>query len=66
MNDTLVYSLATLGIGFLALVVRYSFKSKCNDVSLCYGLIKIKRDTECETKDLNREESEKDLQLSKI
>lgn len=61
MNDTLLYSLATLGVGLIALIVRYSFRSKCNDVSLCYGLIEIKRDTESETKNLDRETSVKDL-----
>lgn len=48
MNDTLLYSLATLGVGLLALVVKYGFKSKCSDVSLCCGLITIHRDIDQE------------------
>jgi len=59
MNDTLIYSLATLGIGLVGLIIRYSFKSKCNDVSLCYGLISIKRDVASES--IDREMSVKDL-----
>lgn len=44
MNETLIYGLATIGVGLLALVVRYGFKSKCSDVGCCFGLITIKRD----------------------
>lgn len=44
MDDSLIYGIATLSVGLLALVVRYSFKSKCIDVSLCCGLIHIQRD----------------------
>jgi len=49
-NSTLIYGLATLGSGVLGLSIRYCFKSKCEDVSLCFGLIKIHRDTESEVK----------------
>lgn len=49
MSDaTLIYGLATLGSGILGLSIRYCFKSKCEDVTLCFGLIKIHRDTEAE------------------
>jgi hypothetical protein len=49
MSDaTLIYGLATLGSGILGLSIRYCFKSKCEDVSLCFGLIKIHRDTDAE------------------
>ena len=49
-NATLIYGLATLGSGVLGLSIRYCFKSKCEDVSLCFGLIKIHRDTDSEVK----------------
>jgi hypothetical protein len=29
--------------GFLGIVLRYAFLSKCDNVSLCFGLIKIHR-----------------------
>jgi len=48
MNDSLIYGIATLGVGLLALIVRYGFKSKCSDVSLCFGLIHIQRDIQQE------------------
>jgi len=44
MDDSLIYGIATLGVGLCALIVRYGFKSKCSDVSLCFGLIHIQRD----------------------
>ena len=49
-NSTLIYGLATLGSGILTISLRYCFKSKCEDVSLCFGLIKVHRDTEAEVK----------------
>ena len=48
MNQSLLYGLATLGAGIVALIVRYAFKSKCTNVNLCYGLINITRDIEQE------------------
>jgi hypothetical protein len=50
VDSTLIYGLATLGSAILGLAIRYSFKSKCADVSLCFGLIKIHRNTEDEIK----------------
>lgn len=50
MDSTLIYGLATMGVTFLAVVVRYGFKSKCTEVGLCYGLLSIKRDTTAEVR----------------
>ena len=58
MDNTLIYGLATLGVGFFGLVVRYGFKSKCSDVGLCCGLITIKRDIEGEIKAEHQENQE--------
>ena len=49
-NSTLIYGLATLGSGILTISLRHCFKSKCEDLSLCFGLIKVHRDTEAEIK----------------
>ena len=32
MDNTLIYGLATMGFGFLAVLVRYGFKSKCDNM----------------------------------
>lgn len=50
MDNTLIYGLATLGVGFLGLVVKYSFKSKCVEVGLCCGCLTIKRNVDDELK----------------
>jgi hypothetical protein len=44
MDDSLIYGIATLATGLIALLVRYGFKSKCSNVSLCFGLIQVERD----------------------
>ena len=35
--------IATMTFGALALLVRYAFASKCDNVNLCFGLIQIHR-----------------------
>ena len=67
-NSTLIYGLATLGSGILTISLRYCFKSKCEDVSLCFGFIKVHRDTnaeikseEMEMKQIKQEKSENKL-----
>jgi len=49
-TSTLIYGLATLGSGIMGLSIRYCFKSKCKNVSLCFGLVSIDRNTEDEVK----------------
>ena len=70
MNDSLIYGVATLGVGLLALIVKYGFKSKCSDVSLCFGLIHIQRDIEQEIVEQKMENSHpspsRDLSLRNI
>ena len=67
-NITLMYGLATLGSGILTISLRYCFKSKCEDVSLCFGFIKVHRDTnaeikseEMEMKQMKKQKSESNL-----
>lgn len=48
MDPTLTYGLVSIGAGVIILLIRYSFKSKCSDVSLCCGLIHIQRNIEQE------------------
>lgn len=51
-------SLATLIIGAFGVGLKFCLKSKCSDLSLCCGLIKVKRNVELET-----ELEEKELEL---
>ena len=48
LSEATLYSLSIAGLGFAGLVIRYCFKSKCNEVSCCFGLLKIERDIEHE------------------
>ena len=48
LSEATVYSLSIAGLGFLGLAVRYCFKSKCNEVNCCFGLLKIERDIQHE------------------
>jgi len=41
-------TIATLTCGSFGLVVRYCLKSKCDEVNLCFGLIKVHRDIKAE------------------
>ena len=51
-------------IGVLAALVRYAIlNSKCSDISLCFGLIKVKRDTKAEL-ELQESELEAGLDIS--
>ena len=51
-------TIATLSCGFFGLLVRYCLKSKCEDISFCYGLLSVKRNVELEV-----EEEMKEMEL---
>jgi hypothetical protein len=56
MDDTTIVLVLTIGITFTTIVLRYAFKSKCDSVSICYGLLHVHRDVEQEEK-IDLEES---------
>jgi len=47
-NDAFFLSLATMGFAFLSLIIRYCYKSKCEDIKI--GCIKIHRNVDDEMK----------------
>jgi len=49
-DSSLIIALSTILSGIALLMLKLCFKSKCSDVSLCFGLLKIKRDVEVERK----------------
>ena len=57
VDSSLIYGISTLGVGLFALIVRYGFKSKCSDVSLCFGLIHIQRDIQKEIEEEKLEQN---------
>jgi hypothetical protein len=34
--------------GFLGLILRYAYKTKCDNIDICWGLVKIHRDIQTE------------------
>lgn len=56
IDSSTIYGISIAGIGLVALMIRYSFRSKCSDVSLCFGLIHIQRDIEQEIEEQKIEE----------
>ena len=54
-NDVFFITAGTMLFGFFGILLRYAFLSKCDNVSICYGLIKIHRVVQIE-EDLPDEE----------
>jgi hypothetical protein len=48
-------TIATLSCGFFGLVIRYCLKSKCENISCCYGLLSVQRNVELESQEEMRE-----------
>ena len=64
LSEATIYSLSIAGLGFLGLAVRYCFKSKCHEVSCCFGLLKIERDIEHEIVEQKEESKTPSRELS--
>lgn len=45
MDTTVLYSLITFASATIALIIKYSYQSKCKTIKCCCGLIDIVRDT---------------------
>ncbi len=54
-NDVFFITAGTMLFGFFGILLRYAFLSKCDNVSICCGLIKIHRVVQIE-EDLPDEE----------
>jgi hypothetical protein len=55
LTDSTIYGISIAGMGLIGLMIRYGFRSKCNDVSLCFGLIHIQRDIQNELEEQKME-----------
>lgn len=47
-NGSFWITIVGLILGFLSGTLLYCLKSKCRNTSICFGLVKIERDVECE------------------
>ena len=59
MEDQTLIIILGISTGFLGLMLRYAFKSKCDRVICCFGLVKIHREVEQEDRDIERGESQR-------
>jgi len=61
MEDAIIITLATMGSALIGLIIRYSYRSKCEDVNFCWGFLKFHRDVKSEkeiiTEDNNDDET---------
>lgn len=58
-NSVFFTGMGTMLFGFLALLIRYAFLSKCDNVTLCGGLIQIHRRVDLEEVEEEKKEEEK-------
>ena len=47
-DGVFLIALVTIITGFLIVCIKLIFKSKCREVNLCYGMIKVERNVELE------------------
>jgi hypothetical protein len=50
-GGTFWITIAGMTLGFLATAGIYCLKAKCNQISLCWGLVKIQRDVDAEVEE---------------
>ena len=43
-----IIAIITLCLGAFGMICKLCYKSKCSNISCCFGLINIKRNVECE------------------
>ena len=58
-NDIFFISIGTTVFIFLGQLVKYGFRSKCDQVKVCCGLIEVHRRVELEQADTNSDEEKK-------
>jgi hypothetical protein len=47
-DDTFWLTLSGIIVGVLGILIRYCFLSKCDNVSVCFGILKVHRAVELE------------------
>jgi len=63
MEDAIIITLATIGSALIGLIIRYSFRSKCEDVNCCFGCLKFHRDIRSE-KEITTQESSEEIKTT--
>ena len=57
-DDTFWLTLSGIIVGVLGVLIRYCFLSKCDNVSICYGILKIHRAVELELPNVDEDDLE--------
>jgi len=57
-NSAFWITITTLLTGSIALGLKYCLKSKCDQITCCWGLIKIHRNVELELTDIEENKNE--------
>ena len=65
-DSTFFITMTTILTGSIALGLKYCLKSKCDSINLCCGLIKIHRNVELETVDIEENKNENENEENKI
>ena len=61
MENGIIIALATLGAGLVGLIIRYSYRSKCEDVNFCWGFLKFHRDVRSENEIVSQESIDEEI-----
>ena len=61
MQDAIIITLATIGSALIGLIIRYSFRSKCENVNCCFGCLKFHRDIKSEKAEITTQESSEEI-----
>jgi len=65
MEDAIIITLATIGSALIGLIIRYSFRSKCEDVNCCFGCLTFHRDVKSEkAEEITTQESSEEIKNS--
>ena len=64
MQDAIIITLSTIGASLAGLLIRYLFRSKCEDVSLCFGCLRFHRDVKSEKTEITTQESSEEIKNS--
>ena len=65
ISDAVILSIIASAVGVLGLLIKYSFASKCNHTSCCFGCIQIERDIIHEQNIVN-DDIKIDVQMSPV
>ena len=64
MDDTIIITLATISSALIGLIIRYLFRSKCENVNFCFGCLKFNRDVRSEKAEITTQESSEEIKNS--